>query len=392
MALINLSAITNALSNDEFIFYYQPKVSLISGKICGAEALIRWIKPDGSIIPPDSFIPLAEQTGFINNITLSMFQKLIVDMNILHDIDASLKISFNASAKDFLDNKLVEAIRLAIEHKLISADQLEVEITETVIISEIVNSRLNMQALHDMGVALVMDDYGIGFSSIDTLAKWPFSSIKLDKGIITQLDTSCKEFTIVQSSIHMAHQLELGVVAEGIETEEVYQILQNMGCLQAQGYWISRPLPLTDFIELCRQNKQWPVDPVGLLHMAQLDHIQWRKAIIDGSYYLRQRKDSDKVRGAPESDPTACRLGRWYYGSGKYFAGSTCYDQLEEPHNRLHEIGTELLNRSKQDAPKDEITSLMRQLTEQSMQVISLLQQMENAIFTKSIRFSPEKK
>ena len=381
---ITLKEIAEALANDEFVFYYQPKVLMLTGEICGAEALIRWKQPDGSLVSPAAFIPLAESTGFINEITLAMFQKLVIDMNIINDTKNSLTVSFNASAKDFHNDKLVEAIRYAVEHKIVPAELLEVELTETSILNNLEGVKSKLNKLQTMGIALAMDDYGTGFSNIDTLAKWPFSTIKLDQGMISKLEASDREFTIVQSSIQMAHQLELDIVAEGIESELVYHILQNMGCTQAQGYWISRPIALADFLELCRGNRHWPVEPIGLIHIAQHDHISWRKAIIDGVYYLGLRKNNLSIRGAPELDPTKCRLGKWYYGPGKLFAGIGGYDNFEVSHNRLHQIGEELLEAAKSGSTKSELVLLMRQLTEQSVLVLGMLQEIENEIMSKS--------
>src|SRR3990172_3871646 len=221
--VITIKALAKALANDEFLFYYQPKVLMLTGELCGAEALIRWKQPDGSFVSPAAFIPLAESTGFINEITLAMFQKLIIDVNIINDTRGSLKVSFNASAKDFHNDRLVEAIRCAIENKIVPAELLEVELTETAILNNLDDVKQNLNKLQDLGVALAMDDFGTGFSSIDTLAKIPFSTIKLDQGMIGRLEASDKEFTIVQASIQMAHQLELDIIAEGIESEFVYE-------------------------------------------------------------------------------------------------------------------------------------------------------------------------
>src|SRR3972149_9617203 len=117
---ITLNAIVNALANDEFLYFYQPKILMLTGELCGAEALIRWKQPDGSFVSPAAFIPLAESTGFINEITLAMFQKLIIDVNIINDTRNSLTVSFNASAKDFHNDRLVEALRRAIEYKILA--------------------------------------------------------------------------------------------------------------------------------------------------------------------------------------------------------------------------------------------------------------------------------
>jgi len=380
---ITLTQLAAALDADEFVYYYQPKVSLLTGKLCGAEALIRWQKPDGTLIPPMRFIPLAETTRFINRITLAMFEKLVIDMNIINDLDDSLVISFNASAIDFENDELTRNITQAITSQRITAKNLEVELTETSVLGEDEVIKRRLSALSASGVALVMDDYGTGFSSIDTLGKWPFSVIKIDQAIVQRMQATEKDRAIVDSSIHMAHKMELDVVAEGIETAEVYQALQNAGCNIAQGYWISRPLPLSGFLDFIKTRKRWPAVPIGLLHLVQLDHLQWRKAIIDGVLYLGDRKHRDRrdsLRGIPEMDPALCRLGRWFYSTGKSFANKDWYDRLEIIHRQLHQTGRELIEAARDGRPDTEITHLMRTLTEQSTQVLGLLQSIENDI------------
>jgi len=126
-----------------------------------------------------------------------------------------------------------------------------------------------------------MDDYGTGYSSIDLLSQWPFSVVKIDKEMIHRMLSSNKSTTIVQSSIHMAHQLGIDVVAEGIESAEVYNFLLNAGCTVAQGFWLSKPIPLSDFLTFIKRDKRWSGLPIGLIHMAQLDHIQWRRSLVD---------------------------------------------------------------------------------------------------------------
>ncbi len=238
---ISLREIKSALENDEFIFYYQPKVSMITGKVCGAEALIRWLKPDGQIIPPSEFIPLAESSGFITDITKAMFQKLIADIATFDDTMDDLVISMNASTKDFRDSGFDNLIHDAIEAKKVDPNMVEIELTESAILDDcdIINGAV--KALVNMGIPLVMDDFGTGYSSIDILSLFPFSTIKLDRGVISRMELSDRNRTIVEASIRMGHQLQLEVIAEGIENETVYRCLQSSGCAVGQGYWISPP-------------------------------------------------------------------------------------------------------------------------------------------------------
>ena len=388
---MHLKDLKEALENKEFVYYYQPKVSMITGKLCGAEALLRWQKPDGRIIPPSEFIPLAESSGFINEITLVMFQQLIIDMSIIHDVVDTLVISFNASAKDFRNNRLTEAIRHAITNKLLTSDTLEVELTETAILDSDEEVKHQINLLHEMGIGLAMDDFGTGYSSIDTLSKWPFSSIKIDQGVIGRMGHSEKDFIIVQSSISMAHELGLDIVAEGIETEDCYQHLLGSGCTKGQGYWISRPVPLDEFIDFTKLGKNWSGELIGLAYQAQLDHIKWRKALIDGLYYISSRKGGNtQLRGTPELDPRKCSLGKWFYSLGETFTKEEWYGQLEESHTLLHHTGANLLESAGRGRPKKELIQQMRKLTEQSIRVIGILQEIENRSVENSRTTDPE--
>jgi EAL domain-containing protein (putative c-di-GMP-specific phosphodiesterase class I) len=381
---ITLDDLKQALANDQFVFYYQPKVLMFTGEICGAEALIRWCKPDGTIIPPLDFIPLAENTGFITEITVSMLQKLIIDMNIIHDINDSIGISFNVSARDFDDSRFTDALSSALTKQMVQPETLEIELTETWALDH-KHVTDSLTRLRRKGLSIAMDDFGTGNATIDALGKLPFNTIKLDQGAVSRIDSSNKDFTIVQSSIWMAHQLELTIVAEGIESEAIYQTLQDEGCEVAQGFWISHPLPLAEFLEFIRLKRHTPAVPVAMLHMAQLDHLNWRKAVIDGVFYLISRSDhsnNDRLRGMPELDPTKCNLGQWYYGKGRSFSGAEWYGALEEPHFKLHKLGRKLIEAAKNKEPKDVIISMMRKLSKQSTHIIKILQAIENEIVT----------
>lgn len=378
---VTLVEIENALKNDEFIFYYQPKISMITGALIGAEALIRWQKPDGELVMPTDFLPLAESSGFICEITKLMFKKLNVDMTIFSDIEGDFTVSINASSKDFYDSEFIDLIQRAIETKQVNPHSIEIELTESSLLgdSDVINE--NFEALVDMDVSLVMDDFGTGFSSIDMLSQFSFSTIKLDQGVVSRMDSSDKNRTIVESTIRMGHRLGLEVVAEGIETEDAYLALQNQGCTIAQGFWISRPLPIFDFLEFVRQKKRWPSTPIGLLYMAQLDHIHWRKSIIDSVFFLHNRKGGNsEIRGKPASNCKSCMLGKWYYGVGREFAGISAYDQLEAPHMALHKLGNTLLAAVEAGSKKEDLVEMMQELSRLSGQMIELLQDIENEI------------
>ncbi|MFK5986476.1 MAG: EAL domain-containing protein [Pseudomonadota bacterium] len=375
-----LSEIEQALDNNEFIFYYQPKVSLLNGKVNGAEALIRWIKPDGKEVLPMDFIPDAEASGLIKKISIKMFPKLIADLVIIQDINPDIVMSFNLAAQDLESDAIVQCIHKAIVNYKIRAELLQIELTETSVANSSGQARQHIQTLVDMGVGLAMDDYGTGYSSIDLLSQWPFTVVKIDQGLIQRMLTSEKSTTIVQASIRMIHQLGIKIVAEGIESAEVYEFLLNAGCTEAQGFWLGHPMPLLKFLAFIKSDQRWSGMPVGLIHMAQLDHIQWRRSLVDqimAKAFTESGKHSIQL-GEVELDHRSCKLGEWYYNHGKQYIGFPAFDALEKPHKELHQIGRQLIDGVWQGMTRDEITRLLRLLTKKSGEVLSLLQELEN--------------
>lgn len=376
---ITAQELVNALKRDEFVFHYQPKVSLHTGKIHGAEALIRWQHSDGRLVTPDEFVPLAMKTGIMKHIAIAMFPKLAADMVIIQDEDPEFVMSFNLSAEDFETPAMLECIRANLKNYRLKVEQFQVELTESSVINSSGMAREHINALVDMGMQLAMDDYGTGYSSLDVLSQWPFSIVKIDQGLVRRMSTSEKCTTIVQASIQMAHQLGIEVVAEGIESADVYEFLLNAGCNEAQGYWMSKPMPLADFLTFLKRDQRWSGLPVGLIHMAQLDHIQWRRSLIDQVMAIAFNGDDTGVRRVKaELDPHNCKLGKWYYGLGQEFKGMPSFDTLERPHRQLHDAGRELVAAVEQHAPRDEIVVLLRTLTYQSGVVLALLQELEN--------------
>lgn len=373
--------ILEGLRKDEFTFYYQPVVSLITGNVIGAEALIRWVKPDGSVVLPDEFIPVAEQSNLICSITRHMFPKLVKDLLVVLDVDEHLRLSFNASAKDFMDDHFT---RMVLHHHAqanLPEKSLQLELTETVTLEadELVHARL--MSLHESGIPLAMDDFGVGYSSLDVLSKWPFTTIKLDRGIIGRMLESEKNSTIVESAARMAHELNINVVAEGVENKEQYKHLLQSGCTKVQGYWIGKPMPLDKFISFVRQDMRWSGLPIGLIHMAIIDHVQWRKQLVSEVTRLAMLSRDAANRRYLNSPPLSvheCKLGKWFHGAGRLFSGRPSFRALDEPHHAFHEVGFRLVEMVAGGAVLDELTPLLRELSDHSMQVMNCLQSLEN--------------
>ena len=377
---ISLQDLEQALARGEFELHYQPKVSMVTGELSGAEALLRWYRPGTGLVPPAAFIPLAEESDFIRRITRFVFGRLLVDLAVISAVKPDLSISFNTSGKDFHDDELTRIISSAVESRKIRPDQLEIEVTETVLIDADC-AKAQLTHLSDLGIPIAMDDFGTGHSGLVELSKWPFTILKIDQKFVRDLNRSTKDREILQASIRMAHQLNMNVVAEGIEDEDTYRVLQEYGCKTGQGFWISRPLTLQDFIVYIKSFKPLPAMPIGLLYMAQLDHLQWRKTLIDTALFLhttRTDRAPENLRGVPEMDHTACKLGRWYYNAGRMFECIASYRDLEQPHRELHEIGRQLLAAARTGCSMDDLTALICKLSEKSLQVLEVLQTLEN--------------
>ena len=377
---ISLLDVARGLVNEEFVYYYQPKVSMVTGKLCGAEALLRWSRPDGTLLTPAAFIPLAETTTLITDIASAMFPRLMEDLDDIRKADDSLHLSFNLSAKDFESAEMVDTIGNAIRSNQLDPKLFQVELTETSIIlndNPLFRERLN--SLHEMGIGLGMDDFGTGYSSINMLSKWPFTTVKIDQELVQSTQASAKSRTIVANSITLAHQLGMNIVAEGIESAELYDYLVNSGCTEGQGYWLGRPMQLAAYQDFIHKEHRWSGVPIGLIYMAKLEHLRWMRLVTDEviNAALDTEHAHEKVLTV-ELDPTRCRLGHWYYGLGQEFKGYPAFDGLEAPHSHLHHIARQLGDAVLQKVPHDRILALLHELSSQSNIVLALLQDLEN--------------
>ena len=381
MTIVTADDIACGLNNREFVLYYQPKVSLISNRIVGAEALVRWRRRDGQVLPASMFIPVAEQARLLRPLTLQLFPQLVNDL-AGSGLEHLFRVSFNVSSCDLEERTLTALILEAVASGRLPPTALELEITETQALQAAPCVLHNVQALTEAGIGLAMDDYGIGYSSIDTLSQWPFTSIKLDQGIVERMLDSPKNATIVRSSIRLGHELGMEVVAEGVETVPQHDFLVEAGCGVAQGFLISRALPLEGFKAFCAAASTCRGLPVGLVHMAIVDHVQWRRQMA--SFAIRRAAlppDAPLRRsgGHPTLCFTKCALGRWYFGEGRYFAGTPMYGALDAPHRRLHDIGALIVERIRRGAGPADIAPLMRELKQVSLVLVGLLEDLEDA-------------
>jgi len=238
-----LTELRNAIERDEFRLHLQPKLRLDTGAVIGAEALVRWQHPVRGNVFPDEFIPFAEQTGFIRVLTRWVLDRSAALCSELAGQGIDLKISVNLSTRDLLDQHLPEKFgEILARHKL-SPSSFCLEITESAIMDDPVRAQTTLERLHAMGVDLSIDDFGTGYSSLAYLKRLPVDELKIDKSFVLNMENDIGDTKIVRSTIDLGHNMGLRVVAEGIESEAVWRLLAALGCDQAQGYYMSRPIP-----------------------------------------------------------------------------------------------------------------------------------------------------
>ncbi|WP_417438167.1 putative bifunctional diguanylate cyclase/phosphodiesterase [Idiomarina sp.] len=244
----------HAVSKQQLTVYYQPKVELGSRRISGLEALVRWVDDDGSIIPPDEFIPLAEDTGLIIPISEYVMEEAFLQLKQWHELGFDeLSIAINISGKQLHLADLVDDIMERVNEAQIPPNKVELELTEQVFIENIQSHTRFMHSVREQGMSLAIDDFGVGYSSLSYLKNFPVTSLKIDRSFVRDLPHNEDDATITQTIISLARNLNLQLVAEGIETEEQVEFLLQRECSTGQGFLFSRPVPARQITELLQQ-------------------------------------------------------------------------------------------------------------------------------------------
>jgi diguanylate cyclase (GGDEF)-like protein/PAS domain S-box-containing protein len=254
-------ALRNAPERSELIVYYQPKVELASGKIVGAEALLRWQIPHREMVPPGRFIPIAEETGMILSIGEWVLQTACIRLNSWKRQGLPISdIAVNLSARQFGDKQLVRNVARALEAAQLDPQCLELELTESTLMADAESAIRTMFALKDLGLRISLDDFGTGYSSLSYLRQFPINAVKIDQSFVRDIDSDQNSAAIAEGVIAMAHRLKLSVTAEGVETVAQLDILRDSGCDLAQGYLFSKPIPAEEFMHLL---KNTPTDEIS---------------------------------------------------------------------------------------------------------------------------------
>jgi diguanylate cyclase (GGDEF)-like protein len=231
-----------AIESDELTLHYQPKVSLRTNRCIGVEALIRWQHPQHGLIPPDQFIPLAERTGLIKNLSYWVLNAALKQARDWLAIGVDVPIAVNLSMRDLHDLELPDTVARLLRHWQVEPRQLAVEITENGLMAEPARALQTITGLRVMGIRIAIDDFGTGYSSLAYLKRLPVDELKIDRSFIRDLATDDDDLAIVRSTISLGHDLGLTIVAEGIEDAGTWDLLKRLGCDIVQGYFSGRPM------------------------------------------------------------------------------------------------------------------------------------------------------
>lgn len=250
-ASFTLEDVLQAVRKKQIEAFLQPKVMLKTGRIVGAEALARWIHPEQGIIGPYAFIPLLEESGNMEELTLLMLERTASVSRLMHDKGHMLVMSVNLSLSSLGDTTLAERLTRVVQNAGADPHHIILEITESAAMTNVAHALENLARLRIRGFGLSIDDYGTGFSSMQQLTRVPFSELKIDRSFVTDCATNHSLRVIIESSIDMARKLRVKSVAEGVETQEEWDMLKSMNCDVVQGYFIAKPMDSAAFLEFC---------------------------------------------------------------------------------------------------------------------------------------------
>ncbi|MBV8635636.1 MAG: EAL domain-containing protein [Burkholderiaceae bacterium] len=250
------NALRRAMKHKEFVLHFQPQVDLVSGRVIGAEALIRWNRPNHGMVSPLEFIPLLEETGMIWDVgEWAMQEACRINRKWQDEGLPPIRMAVNLSARQFQDGDIHDMVRRALETSQLDPQWLELELTEGIVLLNADAVIRTMKSLNEIGVSHALDDFGTGYSSLSYLQRLPVERIKIDRSFVSDITANPGDAAIARAVVGMAHSLNMTVIAEGVETEAQLGYLRGLGCEEIQGYFFSRPLAENDFAELLRSGR-----------------------------------------------------------------------------------------------------------------------------------------
>ncbi len=340
-----------ALENNEFFLQYQPKVNMRTGNIYGFEALIRWNHPEKGIILPGEFISYCEDNNLIVRIGDWVFREALEQLRYWLDSGFDFHLAINIAPKQFQNPKFIQNLdQLLAKYPDIPADRIELEVLESAALQDTSMVSEIIRACHQRKINIALDDFGSGYASLSYLKQLPANQLKIDKSFVLDMLDDEGDRAIVEGIVSLAAIFKRQVIAEGVETREHGVMLLRLGCDMAQGYGISRPLDADEVLDWART---WQPDPNWLLWsetpwdisdfpllISHSDHIRMLNGLIKSVYDY----DGDPATLSEAVSHHECRLGKWYYSTAKKkYQHLKCYQALELPHRKAHELGKKIL-------------------------------------------------
>ncbi|MFA6311487.1 MAG: EAL domain-containing protein [Sterolibacterium sp.] len=339
--------IAQALEDEEFVLYYQPKVNMREGRVIGVEALIRWQHPERGVVAPGEFLPVIEGSELISKLGDWVLNTALEQMAAWARDGFEIAVSVNIAAHhlqqhDFLDG-LKEKLAL---HRSVTARNLELELLETAALEDVLHVSQVIKDCQALGVTISLDDFGTGYSSLTYLKRLPADILKIDQSFVQDMLWDTEDLSIVEGVIGLAAAFHRTVIAEGVETTEHGQMLLKLGCDYGQGYGIARPMPADKLIQWTRewqQDPSWAACRDLVLNRNELPLVY---AEVDHRYWVRWMGNwltgvSDRP---PPFDSHHCRFGAWYHGEGSnHYGHMPEFQAIDAVHEEVHQLGQELV-------------------------------------------------
>ena len=379
-----LERIEQALVNQEFTLYYQPKVNMREGKVTGAEALIRWLHPERGVIAPGEFLPFIENHNLSVRIGEWVIETALNQLDEWLHRDLNITVNINVDGYHLQNPGFVKYLSSQLVTRPHLAKNIELEILETSALDDIAKVSRIIDECIELGVCFALDDFGTGYSSLTYLKRLPISTIKIDQSFVREMTSEPNSLIIVQGILGLSSAFQRQVIAEGVESIEHGRLLMQLNCDHAQGYGIARPMSAENFPEwlanwlphqewVAIKNVIWEsVD--SSIFVARVELINWVSQLIysvnDGKPVLH--KDSD--------DDQKCNFGIWYYGLGGIkYKHLACFEEIEHPYLRLHEIADQI-DLSWRNRQHDQAKNLINELLNQRNLIIEILVVLEKMV------------
>ena len=245
-----------AIDKGEFSLHYQPQINVRTGAIAGMEALLRWDNPAQGLVPPNQFMNILETSGLIIPIGEQILRMACEQQRAWQGMGLNpCRLSINLSARQFQEPDLLPSVLRVVEEINIDPSSLELEITETAVMQNVITTRHILEQLQQAGFCLALDDFGTGYSSLAYLKMFPFNTLKIDRAFIRDLPHSADDVAIIETILTLGRGFHLKIVAEGVETKEQAMLLQSLGCEEMQGYWFSKPLSAEKMTQFLHQEE-----------------------------------------------------------------------------------------------------------------------------------------